>query len=213
LVEQYAPLLAITGITHGFVRRVPGFDVRADRASALDRLRRFHLEVVASSTGKPLRLAQQVHGKQVALVGAATSELAEIADGLLTNDHSVTLGIFVADCSAVYLIDPVRRVVGLLHSGKKGTALNIVAEAIHQMQISFGSDPSTIIAQLSPCIRPPLYEVDFAAEIRRQLQGCGVGRIFDCGKNTGADLIHYYSYRMERGRTGRMLAFLALKEP
>ena len=39
----------------------------------------------------------------------------------------------------------------------------------------------------------------------------GVSRVFDSGENTGADLERYYSYRMEKGQTGRMLALLALK--
>jgi copper oxidase (laccase) domain-containing protein len=37
-----------------------------------------------------------------------------------------------------------------------------------------------------------------------------VKRLSDTGDNTGADLERFYSYRMEKGRTGRMLALLAL---
>jgi polyphenol oxidase len=79
------------------------------------------------------------------------------------------------------------------------------------MSEEFGTDPGDAIAQLSPCIRPPHYEVDFAAEIVGQLQQIGVRRVFDCGENTGSDLNRFYSYRMEKGRTGRMLALLALQ--
>jgi copper oxidase (laccase) domain-containing protein len=53
--------------------------------------------------------------------------------------------------------------------------------------------------------------VDFAAEIVEQLKRSGVRRVFDCGENTGSDLKRFYSYRMEKGRTGRMLALLALQ--
>lgn len=79
------------------------------------------------------------------------------------------------------------------------------------MRETFGSDPKHIVAQLSPCIRPPDYEVDFAPEIFRQLQNAGLQRIQDCSQNTGSDLDRFYSYRMEKGQTGRMLAFLALR--
>jgi polyphenol oxidase len=79
------------------------------------------------------------------------------------------------------------------------------------MSEEFGSDPEDLIVQLSPCIRPPHYEVDFAAEIVAQLKQCGVSQIFDCGENTGSDLRRFYSYRMEKGLTGRMLALLALR--
>jgi len=79
------------------------------------------------------------------------------------------------------------------------------------MTQEFGSAPDDLIAQLSPCIRPPHYEVDFAAEIVAQLEQSGVSQVFDSGENTGSDLSRFYSYRMERGLTGRMLALLALK--
>jgi copper oxidase (laccase) domain-containing protein len=55
--------------------------------------------------------------------------------------------------------------------------------------------------------------VDFAAEIVRQLYAAGVGTVADCGANTAADLGRYYSYRMEKGRTGRLLALLMLENP
>ncbi len=67
------------------------------------------------------------------------------------------------------------------------------------------------MAQLGPCIRPPWYETDFAAEIVRQLRAAGVGRVEDGGTCTAADPERYYSYRREKGQTGRMLALLALR--
>ena len=99
----------------------------------------------------------------------------------------------------------------MLFRSKKGTALNIAGECVREMRETFGSDPTHIVAQLSPCIRPPNYEVDFAAGIYRQLQKAGVQRVHDCFENTGADLGRFYSYRMEKGQTGRMLACLALR--
>jgi copper oxidase (laccase) domain-containing protein len=78
------------------------------------------------------------------------------------------------------------------------------------MAREYGSAPAELVAQLSPCIRPPQYEVDFAAEIGRQLRAAGVGEVADCGANTAADPERYYSYRMEKGRTGRLLALLMI---
>ena len=86
-------------------------------------------------------------------------------DGIITNQRSVALGIYVADCCAVYIVDPKTPAIGLVHSGRKGTELGVVTNAIRQMIERFGSDPANMIVQLSPCIRPPHYEVDFAAEI------------------------------------------------
>jgi hypothetical protein len=74
----------------------------------------------------------------------------------------------------------------------------------------FGSDPADFVVHLSPCIRPPHYEVDFAAEIVQQCRALGVSEIHDSGVCTAGDLDRYYSYRAEKGKTGRMLALLGL---
>ena len=88
---------------------------------------------------------------------------------------------------------------------------SILATAIAKMQAAFGSAPPDLVVQLSPCIRPPHYEVDFAAEIVRQLRAAGVQQVHDAGRCTACDLGRYYSYRAERARTGRMLALVALR--
>jgi len=210
--ETFEALEELKGIRHAFLCRVPGLDVRTDREQALARLAEHHAEArrELGFALEPFATARQVHGNTVAVLRqAVTQEVAE-ADGLVTNVAGLCLGVYVADCCAVYLVDPVRRAIGLLHSGKKGTELGIAGRAVATMAREYGSKPADMVAQLSPCIRPPEYEVDFAAEIARQLRDAGVGLVRDCGANTAADPRRYYSYRMEKGRTGRMLALLAL---
>jgi copper oxidase (laccase) domain-containing protein len=158
-----------------------------------------------------LRLAEQVHGNSVAVVTVDSAAKSKQVDALITRDPEVLLGITVADCCAVFLVDPEQCAIGLVHSGKKGTELNIVDAAVQKMATEFGTEPADLVAQLSPCIRPPDYEVDFAADIVRNLKRSGVSSVFDSQENTAADLERYYSYRKEKGRTGRMLALLALK--
>jgi len=131
-------------------------------------------------------------------------------DGLITNQKRIALGIHVADCCAIYIVDPKTPAIGLVHSGKKGTEQAIVANAIHQMREKFGSSPADLTVQLSPCIRPPHYEIDFAAKIVEQCRAAGVEKIYDSGACTACDPARYYSYRAEKGKTGRMLALLAL---
>jgi hypothetical protein len=77
----------------------------------------------------------------------------------------------------------------------------------------FGSDPTNMIVQLSPCIRPPHYEVDFAAEIIQQCRVLGVKQLHESATCTACDLGRYYSYRAEKGKTGRMLAVIGLNPP
>jgi copper oxidase (laccase) domain-containing protein len=209
-VQQFPALDDLTIIRHGFTLRVPGLDVRTDRATALERISGYHQTVLQRLGSRSLKIGQQIHGNEVAVVDRGSPEKIPGIDALITNDPGVVLGIYVADCCAIYFVDPVRAVIGLAHSGRKGTEQNIAGATLDRIVTRFGSAPEDLVVQLSPCIRPPFYEVDFPAQIVRQLQVGGVRRIYDCGENTGSDLERFYSYRIERGLTGRMLAFLAL---
>jgi copper oxidase (laccase) domain-containing protein len=213
--EQFVALSGLPGIIHGFTRRVPGLEMAHDKAEALARLDGVHRSIRSEHglTGVPFVTAQQVHGKAIGVVDSAISgdKCFEGCDGLVTDQRGVCLGIYVADCGPVFLVDPVRRAIGLVHSGKKGTELGVVPEAIRMMGDRFGSRASDLVLQLGPCIRPPHYEIDFAAEILRQSRELGVNAVHDSGVCTACDLERYYSYRAEKGRTGRMLAFLALR--
>jgi copper oxidase (laccase) domain-containing protein len=212
--EHFSALQAVPGLVHGFTLRVPGLEMSHDKAEALARLDGIHREIRRGHgvAALPFLTAQQVHGKQIAVIrsGTTANDCFQNCDGMVTDQAGVCLGIYVADCCAVYLVDPVRRAIGLIHSGKKGTELRIVSNAIETMEGEFGSRRSDLIVQLSPCIRPPHYEIDFAAEILRQCREAGITAVHDCGICTACDLERYYSYRAEKGRTGRMLAFLAL---
>lgn len=213
-IEKFAALDGLPAI-HGFLGRVPGVDVRSDRATALGRLDEYHRHArdTLGLGERTLVTAEQVHGRSMATIAdVETLPNGPVpgVDGLVTNRADVCLGIYVADCGPLFLVDPVRRVIGLVHSGRKGTELGIAAVAVQTMVERFGSIPAEIVAQLGPCIRPPWYETDFAGEIVRQLRAAGVGRVEDCGTCTAADPERYYSYRREKGQTGRMLALLAL---
>ena len=211
-------LRQIPGIHAAWVERIPGIDVNADREEVMRRLRPAHQSAVARlAAGRPHTWwrAEQVHGADVAIVPGADQipyadglQVVPGVDGLVSNHDGSLLSIYVADCGAIWLADRRTRAIGLLHSGKKGTEHNIVQRAVDTMAEHFGSDPRDLIAILSPCIRPPDYEVDFAAEIARQSDRAGIGNFIDSGQNTTCDPSRYYSYRKESGKTGRMMALL-----
>jgi copper oxidase (laccase) domain-containing protein len=209
-VERFPALDELENVQHGFVLRVPGLDVRANREMALQRLEEYHQLARQSFGTRHFCLAEQVHGNSVAAVTADSAPKSPRVDALITRDPQVLLGIYVADCCAVFLVDSRRSAIGLVHSGKKGTELNIVGAVIQTMAMEYGTEPADLVAQLSPCIRPPFYELDFAENIVQSLRRSGVRQVFDSGENTAADLEKYYSYRMEKGRTGRMLALLGI---
>lgn len=211
MASPFEPSLGAPVFRAAFLPRMPDIDVRTDRATALARLAPAHADFLRARGFDPDRLstAEQVHGSGVAV--ADEGVLHPGVDALITSKRNLALGIYVADCAAVYLADRQGRAVGLVHSGRAGTEMNIVGRAIEAMTEKFGVMPGDIIAEISPCIRPPLYETDFAAAIRAQAAAAGVGEVRDAGICTGRDTANYYSYRLERGQTGRMLAVLALR--
>jgi len=214
-IEMFPALSAVDGLRHGFVLRDPSIDVRTDREAALARLESHHRERLGELgiDRDHLATGQQVHGNAVAACdrddGPVSTHFPD-TDALTTSRPGQYLGVFVADCGAVYFADPVRRACAIAHSGKKGTELGIAPETIRAMRERYGSDPADLVVQLSPCIRPPAYEVDFAARILEDCRNAGVpsGQVHDCGACTSRDPERYYSYRMEEGRTGRLFAVI-----
>lgn len=208
--RPFQPLPGVTGIRAAFIPRIAGLDVATDRETALRRLAPAHAEYLRARGFAPgqLATAEQIHGAGVAVAASPGAQAG--ADALVTAERGLALGIYVADCAAVFLADRRGRAVGLAHSGRAGTAANITGRTIETLRREFGIEPADLVIHLSPCIRPPLYETDFAADIVVQARSAGAGEVIDDGLCTGRDPGRYYSYRVERGRTGRMLAVLSL---
>ncbi len=213
-IGTFPALSAIPGLTHGFLLRSPDIDVDCEREEALARLEPFHAGLLAECGVKRDHLAtgEQVHGSRVGVVAGARPARVHFpgTDALATGLPGQFLGVWVADCGAVFFADPVRRVCGIAHSGKKGTELGIAAATIAKMREVYGTEPASLVVQIAPCIRPPAYEVDFAAQIVADCAAAGVppAQVHDCGVCTSTDLSRYYSYRIEKGRTGRLFAFI-----
>ncbi|MEI7910127.1 MAG: laccase domain-containing protein [Verrucomicrobiota bacterium] len=205
-----------------WVGRVPGLTISGNRDAAMCALRPHHEAALANFGGNPEHWwrAEQVHGTTVACVPGAPQILAPdglpvvpAVDGLLTDQPGLVLAIYVADCAAIWLADRATGAIGLLHSGKNGTAGGILASALALMAQSYGTRPGDVTAVLSPCIRPPDYEVDFAAQIARQAAQAGIRDFHDRGTNTATDFSRFYSYRVEKGQTGRMMALVVRDSP
>ena len=192
-----------------FVERIPGVATTTDKDETLARLQSHHA-LAAQALGFPETYhAEQVHGDQIALITPDSPLLTPGVDALITREN-LLLGIHVADCGALYLLDQKTGAIGLLHSGKKGSELNITGKTISAMTDHFGTRPADLIAVLAPCIRPPHYEIAFAATIREQALASGIlpQNYHDCGLCTASNLDRFYSYRIEKGNTGRHLALL-----
>ena len=80
-------------------------------------------------------------------------------DGMVTNEPGVVLATFYADCVPLYFVDPVKKCIGLSHSGWRGTVGRIGEKTIKKMTAEYGTNPSDVIAAIGPSICQSCYEV------------------------------------------------------
>ena len=96
--------------------------------------------------------AQQVHGTGMLGVGGSESGLIGQADGLATDQPGVGLLIKQADCQAVVLVAPQRRVVANLHIGWRGNVHNMAQAGVRFLRERYGVDPAELWAGISPSL-------------------------------------------------------------
>jgi hypothetical protein len=161
------------------------------------------------------------------------------ADILLTDRPEITLFMRYADCVPVMLVDPVRRVIGLVHAGWVGTVNRVAAVAVQRMSEWYSSDPVNIRAVIGPSICVNHYPVGsevtgkvhagFGAKANELLESVGDQEHFDlwkanrlvleqagvqkievAGLCTACNPDDWFSHRAEHGKTGRFGVVLAL---
>ena len=107
-----------------------------------------------------LSTCEQVHGLTAFSVEAGERwQEHPQCDALFTSSKSVALGIKVADCLPVTLVDSTHSVIANIHSGWRGTVRGIVPKTIAAMreQTEFSADVAG--AWLGPSIRQCCFEV------------------------------------------------------
>ncbi|MGL4561377.1 MAG: peptidoglycan editing factor PgeF [Brevinema sp.] len=157
--------------------------------------------------------------------------LKEPADALITNQKHQLIGVTTADCIPIFIYDPIKNVIGIVHSGRKGVKLNIVTRTIEKMMRNYLINPHNLYVHIGPHICGSCYEVDkdildeFGIDNQGQLKGfldlekivindlkaMGVSHISReilCTKCSGSDL--FYSYR-NNDKRDRMLSFIGLR--
>lgn len=181
------PLLEETEtVVHGFTTRLGGvskgvcssmnlsFSRGDEEAAVYENYRR-----IADAVGFPYEsivCSDQTHTTNVRKVGKDDrgkgllfSRNYHDVDGLITNEPEVTLATFYADCVPLYLVDPVKKAIGLSHSGWRGTVGKIGKVTVKAMEREFGSRPEDILTAIGPSICQECYEVseDVAEEFRK----------------------------------------------
>ena len=181
-----------------------------------------------------MALCGQVHGTNI--MEADRPGLFPGFDGMVSATPNVLLTLTAADCASVLFYDPVRHIAGACHAGWRGTVGNIVNKTLLAMEKK-GSNLASIKAYVSPCIssdhfevgpelipqfdprcviepgiKGPKYHVDLKKALHLQLLEAGItpDHIEIDLRCTYADLDLFFSYRAEKGTTGRMMGFIGL---
>lgn len=84
----------------------------------------------------------------------------ENIDGLITDKVSVAIITAHADCGSLFFYDYKKKIIGLTHSGWRGTVKKIAKEMIDKFVNQFGSDPENILVGIGPSIGKCCFEVD-----------------------------------------------------
>ncbi|MHC1784821.1 MAG: peptidoglycan editing factor PgeF [Anaerolineaceae bacterium] len=161
------------------------------------------------------------------------------ADIILTDKPEITLFMRFADCVPIFLYDPQRRVIGIVHAGWQGTVKKAASVAVLKMVSIYGCKAENILAGIGPSIGPHHYQIgedvehrvrsafksdadllltqkngswyfDLWQANRLNLEKAGINSIEIAGICTACNTMDWYSHRAENGKTGRFGALLAM---
>lgn len=173
---------------------------------------------------------RQVHGTVVA---DSPMETGCEADAVIADRPGQVCAVLTADCLPILLCDRLGHRVAAVHAGWRGLAAGVIEATIERM----GIDPSALLAWLGPAIGPAHFEVgaevrtafltwrsDAARAFapapggrwlanlfvlaRQRLDACGVTRVYGGDLCTVSDPSRFFSYRRDRGTTGRMASLI-----
>jgi YfiH family protein len=160
------------------------------------------------------------------------------ADILISETPGITLFMRFADCVPIFLYDPQKAAIGMVHAGWLGTVRRAAEAAVQGMIQAFGSSPGDLLAGIGPSIGPDHYEIgedvirqfslsfgpiaedfiqnrngihylDLWAANQHLLEAQGLSMIEVAGHCTVCENTDWFSHRAEQGRTGRFAALLS----
>jgi hypothetical protein len=114
---------------------------------------------------KSIFLANQVHGDQVLVLEEKPKDNGDQYpyldfDAIITHIKGLAIGVLTADCLPIMLYDPVEEVIGIIHSGWRGSCLNIAGSVIQKLKKTYGVKLKNLLVGIGPCIGDCCYEVD-----------------------------------------------------
>lgn len=240
IFTPFSHLIAAQSTRHGGVSPFPyaslnlGLHTKDSLENVMENRRRFFTALTIPSN--QIVGAYQVHSDQILKVEQAGQY--EGYDALITNQKNLFLTIKIADCVPILVYDKQQEVIAAAHAGWRGTVKRIIEKLMIKMRLHYNTKPVNCYAYIGTCIDECSFEVDedVASEFddafkkwdedkrkylidlklanQTQLLDIGVPRnqIELSPFSTVLNNDDYFSYRKEKGQTGRMLAVIGMKD-
>lgn len=106
-------------------------------------------------------------------------------DALYTTEKGILIGVFTADCQGILIVDETTPLVCVIHSGWKGTALEITKKTLQRLNEEHLIHPETTHAYFSPSLLQESLEVGM--------------EVVDLIKQMSFDTSPYIEYRNDKG--------------
>jgi len=198
-------LLNIPWLKHFFTLRISG-DLRNPQ---------IHQEICAREKIDPFSVVsgEQVHKDKIFEVKKEhLGKRIPSVDALLTDCPNVPLAIFTADCLPIFLVERKKKIIGLVHSGRKGTTREITHKTVKRIKDKYDSNPGDLLVVIGPHIHPCCYPVNLTKLNSEQLLSAGVKRknIFISRYCTSCRKDLFFSYHQEKEGAGRMMGLIMI---
>lgn len=189
------------------------------------------------------------HGKNIKKVTSADKGKGLIKerdytdiDGLITNEPNIPITATFADCVPIFFLDPVKKVIGIAHSGWRGTVQKIGAEMVKLMMSDYDCHKENILIGIGPSIcqncfevekevyneflqidclpknwvisKSPKYYINLQAIIKKMFLNLGISEknITTANMCTKCNSDTFFSHRATQGKRGAMAGIIMLKE-
>lgn len=113
---------------------------------------------------------RQMHGDNIIEIKDKQLKEAGEADGMVTGENGIYLGVLTADCVPLLFIAPKQRLAAAVHAGWRGTLAGIAAKTVGLFKSQYDVAASELEVALGPSIGVCCYEVndDVAAPLMKK---------------------------------------------
>lgn len=239
IFQRFPELIAAQSTRHGGVSQPPyaslnlGGSTQDDPEAVRENKRLFYQSL--GITEHQVASSHQVHGTELFLTDKPGREQGH--DAVITPQAGVMALVTIADCTPILVYDAENKVVAAIHAGWRGTVAGIVTKTLNKMQEVYGTQPEHCYGWVGTCIDECSFEVgtdvsdhfaesfkswdedrqkffvDLKAANADQLRSFGIPDL-QMELSPYSTVIHnedYFSHRLEKGTTGRMVAVIGRK--